>query len=150
MTTPREQDIGTFLTPDDVARQLQVATRTVYRWIDSGELPATRIGGLLRINPFRLEQRLAALDKKPPADRGYLRRTSAKVEGNRQMFDVGRGKRVVIANDQGPDVLHMSESAKGEATRSIELGQDAAIERATYCWSPGHAHVTVTEYEDKA
>lgn len=39
-----------FVTVDQVAAQFHVTTRTVRRWIASGELPAYRVGGhLIRI-----------------------------------------------------------------------------------------------------
>ncbi|MEA3449610.1 MAG: helix-turn-helix domain-containing protein [Patescibacteria group bacterium] len=37
----RSDDI---LTPKEVAKMLKVSTRTVYRWIDSGDLKVARIG----------------------------------------------------------------------------------------------------------
>jgi len=33
-----------LLTPEEVAKLLKVSKRTVYRWIDSGELKVARIG----------------------------------------------------------------------------------------------------------
>ena len=33
-----------LLTPEEVAKILKVSKRTVYRWIDSGELKVARIG----------------------------------------------------------------------------------------------------------
>lgn len=36
-------------TPAQVAERLQVSERTVYRWIDSGELKAVKLGRLWRI-----------------------------------------------------------------------------------------------------
>ena len=33
-----------FLTPEEVAKILKVSKRTVYRWIESGDLKVARIG----------------------------------------------------------------------------------------------------------
>ena len=35
---------GVAMTPDRIARRLRVSRRTVYRWIESGELIAANIG----------------------------------------------------------------------------------------------------------
>ena len=39
-----------WLTPADVARDLQVSVRTVGRWIDRDGLPALRVGSVVRIS----------------------------------------------------------------------------------------------------
>jgi excisionase family DNA binding protein len=44
-----------FLTIDDVARALGVSTRTVRRWIQSGQLVAHRIRRVVRIAPADLD-----------------------------------------------------------------------------------------------
>ncbi|MDG2263210.1 MAG: helix-turn-helix domain-containing protein [Actinomycetota bacterium] len=38
-----------YLTPNDVAADLQVSSMTVYRLIHSGDLPAVRIGRSFRV-----------------------------------------------------------------------------------------------------
>ncbi|HYN63786.1 MAG TPA: biotin carboxylase N-terminal domain-containing protein, partial [Candidatus Limnocylindrales bacterium] len=43
------------LTPRQVAEQLDVTVRTVQRWIGEGRLPATRIGGRLRVSRSSLQ-----------------------------------------------------------------------------------------------
>lgn len=40
-----------LLTVDDAAAYAKVSTKTVRRWIDAGDLPALRLGKLLRIRP---------------------------------------------------------------------------------------------------
>lgn len=39
-----------WLTPADVARELQVSPRTVGRWIERGDLPALRVDSIVRIS----------------------------------------------------------------------------------------------------
>lgn len=39
-----------YLTVGQVAQQWQVGTRTVRRWIAEGDLPAYRVGGLVRVD----------------------------------------------------------------------------------------------------
>jgi excisionase family DNA binding protein len=48
---PSRTDSGaaTLLTPEQVAQLAQVAVRTVYGWIASGELKATKLGRRYRI-----------------------------------------------------------------------------------------------------
>jgi excisionase family DNA binding protein len=45
----------TYLTPQEVADLLKVTRRTVYRWIESGELPVIRFGSAYRITESDLE-----------------------------------------------------------------------------------------------
>jgi excisionase family DNA binding protein len=45
----------TYLTPQEVADLLKVTRRTVYRWIESGELPVIRFGSAYRITGSDLE-----------------------------------------------------------------------------------------------
>ena len=45
----------TYLTPQEVADLLKVTRRTVYRWIESGELPVIRFGSAYRITDSDLE-----------------------------------------------------------------------------------------------
>ncbi len=42
-----------FLTPKDVARRYKVTTRTVLNWVERKEVPAIRIGKVIR---FRLNE----------------------------------------------------------------------------------------------
>jgi excisionase family DNA binding protein len=48
-----------YLTRTDVAERLQVSVKTVDRWIKSGELPAAKLGGLVRISERDLAVLLA-------------------------------------------------------------------------------------------
>ena len=50
--------IEPLLTIDDVADRCQVSTRTVRRWIKSGDLRAIRLGRQLRVRPIDLENLL--------------------------------------------------------------------------------------------
>jgi len=40
---------STFVTVDEIARELRVSKMTVYRLIERGDLPATRVGRSIRI-----------------------------------------------------------------------------------------------------
>jgi excisionase family DNA binding protein len=48
-----------LLTVPDVADQVQVSPRTVWRWIADGSLPCVRIGRMVRVDPDALERFLA-------------------------------------------------------------------------------------------
>jgi excisionase family DNA binding protein len=48
-----------FMTVSEVATSLRVSTMTVYRLINSGELPAARIGRSFRVRTEDLERYLA-------------------------------------------------------------------------------------------
>ena len=45
-----------LLKVSDVARRLRVNKDTIYRWIQTGELPAYRVGNLWRIDSQELKQ----------------------------------------------------------------------------------------------
>ena len=49
-----------MLTVQDAADRLAVSSRTVRRWIDAGELPVHRLGGVIRISEADLESFVAA------------------------------------------------------------------------------------------
>ena len=44
-----------LLTPEQVAKRLQVTERTIYGWLRRGTLPALKLGRLWRIRPEDLE-----------------------------------------------------------------------------------------------
>ncbi len=48
-----------FVSIKDVAEQLGVSTRTVSRWIETGELVAHRFGRLVRVGEIDLQRFLA-------------------------------------------------------------------------------------------
>jgi excisionase family DNA binding protein len=48
-----------YLTVGEVAAQLRVSSMTVYRLINSGQLPALRIGRSFRLRPEDLDRYLA-------------------------------------------------------------------------------------------
>jgi excisionase family DNA binding protein len=56
---PRRENEIRFFTIAEVAERLRVATRTVRRWIEAGDLVAHRIGGVLRIADSDLRAFLA-------------------------------------------------------------------------------------------
>jgi excisionase family DNA binding protein len=60
-----------LLRPTDVARQLGVHRNTVYRWIESGHLPAFQLGGAkyaVRIDERELERWLHEQSGRPAVD----------------------------------------------------------------------------------
>ena len=52
-----------MLSVDDIAGELKVSTSTVRRWIASGELPATDLGSMYRIDRDDFEAFKAARKK---------------------------------------------------------------------------------------
>jgi len=56
-----------WLSTGDVADQLGVTTRTIYRLIDDGELAASRIGRLIKVRESDLTAYLAAAQITPGA-----------------------------------------------------------------------------------
>ena len=55
-----------LLTPEQVAKRLQVTERTVYAWLRRGNLPALKLGRLWRIRPEDLEGFLESARTKAP------------------------------------------------------------------------------------
>ena len=53
--TRKREHASPLLSVAAVARHCGVSNKTVYRWIDRGELPALKLGGLLRVDPSDLE-----------------------------------------------------------------------------------------------
>ena len=53
--SPTSADIGTFYTISDVADALGVCTKTVDRWVKSGELVGHKVGRQWRISRTDLE-----------------------------------------------------------------------------------------------
>ncbi len=43
-------------TPEEIAEHLKAARRTVYRWIEKGELKSFRAGKLIRVSKEDLEE----------------------------------------------------------------------------------------------
>ncbi len=50
----------TYYTLPEIAEKLKVSRRTVYRWVQAGELPAYKLGGEFRITERDLEKFLEA------------------------------------------------------------------------------------------
>ena len=59
MTVPTKSTPRKAFSPREVSETLGISLRTTYTWIRSGELPSTRIGGLIRIPQAALDRRLA-------------------------------------------------------------------------------------------
>jgi excisionase family DNA binding protein len=49
---------GSFLTPKDLQRELQIGEKLCYRLLRSGAIPSVRVGGLYRIYRPHLEEAL--------------------------------------------------------------------------------------------
>lgn len=49
-----KKPLTTYYSPVEVAEALSVSRRTVYRWLDSGELAAEKLGGIWRISEAQL------------------------------------------------------------------------------------------------
>lgn len=52
-----------LLTPQEVADLLKVTTKTIYNWIESGELKATKFGDVWRIDQSDIENKLNGITK---------------------------------------------------------------------------------------
>ena len=68
MITPAEKRLGlvrVYLTPAEVAEQLAVSEKTVYRWAKDLSMPVVRVGGVLRFHSQRLEAWLRAREQRP-------------------------------------------------------------------------------------
>ena len=64
-----EHEVAAYLSAAQVAHHLGISLRTVRRWISSGALPSTRIGGTRRVAIADLEGALSGqrdLTKRPP------------------------------------------------------------------------------------
>lgn len=48
-----------LLSMGEVAQRMNVSKRTVLRWIETGLLPATRVGSVIRIKPHDLDELIA-------------------------------------------------------------------------------------------
>ena len=46
-----------YLSPDEVAKNLKVTPRTVYRWLESGQLPAEKVGRTWRVSYGDMEKK---------------------------------------------------------------------------------------------
>jgi len=50
---------GKDMTPDDLAKYLEIETNLVYEWADSGRLPGTRDGGAWRFDRTKVDEWIA-------------------------------------------------------------------------------------------
>lgn len=57
-----------YLTVKDVAKMMQVGTRTVLRWIERGKIRPSRIGRTLRFRRSRLIEQLDKLENGDDGD----------------------------------------------------------------------------------
>ncbi|MHB1535356.1 MAG: helix-turn-helix domain-containing protein [Acidimicrobiales bacterium] len=57
---PRNESKGRFVTVSEVAGQLRVSNMTVYRLVQSGQLPAVRVGRSYRLREEDVDRYLAA------------------------------------------------------------------------------------------
>ncbi len=56
-------------TPETIAEKMQVAVRTVYKLIKSGQLPATKVGRQYRISDDQLDRFMKSQEVKPGTDK---------------------------------------------------------------------------------
>jgi len=49
-----------LLTVQDLSKQLQVKSSTLYAWVAQGKIPSLKLNGLIRFNPSAIEQWLTA------------------------------------------------------------------------------------------
>ncbi len=56
MTEETTEDDIVWMNTDDAARRLGITTRTLYRFIDKGELPAYRFGRVFRLKESDLDE----------------------------------------------------------------------------------------------
>jgi excisionase family DNA binding protein len=61
------------MTVDETAAFLSVSRRQVYRLLDTGELPAVRVGARIRIDPAELRASLPAIDPLETREPGFDR-----------------------------------------------------------------------------
>jgi excisionase family DNA binding protein len=65
MSTTDSLDELRFLTVRELAVYLRISLRKAYALVESGEVPAARVGGQFRIPRAELDERLAATVKRP-------------------------------------------------------------------------------------
>lgn len=58
--------MGKMLTILDVCERLTINRRTVYRWLDTGNLQAVKVGRVWRIDSDELDRFVAALPRSGP------------------------------------------------------------------------------------
>lgn len=54
--TKTASQLPVFLSPQQLADHLGVCRKTIYRWIKAGDLPAVRVGGVLRVSIVETER----------------------------------------------------------------------------------------------
>jgi len=99
MTTVTERPA---LTPDQVARKLQIRPSTVYKYIRNGSLPAVRLGRSYRILPESLELFLAIRRTSRISTDELVKRVLAIAERNRHIpeEEVGRDVAEAVAQSR--------------------------------------------------
>lgn len=80
-----------WLTPAQVAAELQVSRRTVGRWIDSGDLPALRVGSVVRVGRQALVewQRRHEINNRPDGEQTTASGASAPAATTRAPLPLG-------------------------------------------------------------
>ena len=63
MTIPHQDSVSRFHSIDDVARQLDVSSKSIRRWIAAGRLDSHKFGRQIRISQRDLEGFLSASRK---------------------------------------------------------------------------------------
>jgi excisionase family DNA binding protein len=63
MTSPNQNSAPRFHSIDDVARQLDVSSKSIRRWIAAGRLGCHRFGRQIRISQLDLERFISTAKK---------------------------------------------------------------------------------------
>jgi len=84
-----------WLTPDEVADELRVTRRAVYRWLQSGRLQAAKAGRVWRIRRKDLEEFLGLEEELSPDDLEAVQRGLEDVRAGRvktiEQYEAERG-----------------------------------------------------------
>lgn len=62
---------GVYLTAEQIATRLQITTRTIYRWLDSGTLKGVKLGKVWRVNADDFENFLKQRENTPAEDGSF-------------------------------------------------------------------------------
>ena len=116
------------LSPSEVARRLGTSTRTVQRWIETGRLPARRVGGRWRVASDAFGAFTAAV---LPGSATTARPTQTLFVANRGEIATRirrscdrLGIRSILPATDGPDAIDLLDS-KGVVAAALAAGADA-------------------------